>query len=186
MFIFQEPVEAFLLSADGGLVQRKGWLHGMCAGILKNGFPRRITLTRRLRGSSFSLSLLPPSRRFIGPRVYTVGLSDGSFSGRGEERNFRGVSVSKKNDRPTTADNSLVRLASKQRIVPCKKSAFPPRIPWPGFRADHRIPNSVTPFQARWMPTLVRRIEPEFIQRESYFRKTQLKIENRKLIESKV
>lgn len=39
--------------------------------------------------------------------------------------------------------------------------------------------------QTRWMPTLVRRIEPEFIQRESYFRKTQLKIKNRKLTNPK-
>lgn len=42
-----------------------GATKGLVAGILKNGFPRRITLTRRLRGSflsfyfSLSLSLLP-------------------------------------------------------------------------------------------------------------------------------
>lgn len=91
--------------------------------------------------SCFSFSF--PLGRFIGPCVYTVGLSDlfREEERRGEE-NFRDVSVSKKNDRPTAADNSLVRLASKQRIVSCKKSAFPLRIPSPG--ANHRIPNSVT------------------------------------------
>lgn len=66
--------------------------------------------------SCFSFSF--PLGRFIGPCVYTVGLSDlfREEERRGEE-NFRDVSVSKKNDRPTAADNSLVRLASKQRIV---------------------------------------------------------------------
>lgn len=87
-------MEAFLLAEVGrGCNERAA--RDVC-GVLKNGFPRRITLPRRLR---LRISL----RRFIGC-VYTGARMD-LF----REENFRDVSVSKKNDRPTAADNSLVR-----------------------------------------------------------------------------
>lgn len=151
---------AVFTDRGGPWLQRKGW-YGTC-GVLKNGFPRRITLPRRLSlrpnplptllshslSLSLSLSLFLFPRRFIG-RVYTG--PGWIFFG----KNFRDVSVSEKNDRSAAADNSLVRprqnkgschgYGPRPRKKPNASLDFSRatrsscvRHRGPGFRANHR------------------------------------------------